>query len=124
MPGRRTGEESGESLGPLAGPGSRGLPGADSGWGWGLGSVVVSAEVPRGRGRTLLEQDRLRFPSHCLTHSLAAAQAGAIAPKDVAAWTLRLDNQSPLPPFWTSLQSAVVDPWGSECDPLGVHTCA
>lgn len=59
--------------------------------------VVAGAEVPRGRGRTLLEQDRLRFPSHCLTHSLAAAQAGGIAPKEVAARTLRLDAP-PAPP--------------------------
>lgn len=59
--------------------------------------VTAGAEVPRGCGRTLLEQDRLRFPSHSLTHSLlAAAQAGGIAPKEVAARTLRLD--APLPP--------------------------
>lgn len=51
--------------------------------------VAAGAEVPRGRGRTLLEQDRLRFPSHCLTHSLATAQAGGIVPKEVAAQTLR-----------------------------------
>lgn len=60
MPGRRAGRESGGSLGPLAGPGSRGLPGADSGWGWGLG-LVAGAEVPRGRGRALLEQDACGF---------------------------------------------------------------
>lgn len=35
--GVRAGEESGGSLGPLAGPGSRKLPGADSGWRWGVG---------------------------------------------------------------------------------------
>lgn len=64
------------------------------GGGWDL--VTAGAEVPRGCGRTLLEQDRLRFPSHSLTHSLlAAAQAGGIAPKEVAARTLRLD--APLP---------------------------
>lgn len=106
MPGRRAGEESGGSLGPLAGPGSRGLPGADSGWGWGSGLVAAGAEVPRGRGRALLEQDCLRFPRHRLTQSLAAAQAGGIAPKEVAARTLRLDA----PPL-LDLPSGVV-PWG------------
>lgn len=100
-------QESGGSLGPLAGPDSRGLPGADSRWGWGLGLVAAGAEVPRGRGRALLEQDRLRFPRHRLTHSLAAAQAVGIAPKEVAARSLRLDAPPP-----TSLQSSGVDPWG------------
>lgn len=95
--GVRAGEESGGSLGPLAGPGSRGLLGADSEWRWGLGFVAAGAKVPRGRGRALLELDRLRFPSHCLTHSLAAAQAGGIAPKEVAARTLRLDAPPPPP---------------------------
>lgn len=37
------------------------------------------------------------FPSHCLTHSLAAAQAGGIAPKEVAARTLRLAPPTPQP---------------------------
>lgn len=52
-----------------------------------MGLVAAGAEVPRGRGRALLEQHRLRFPSHCLTHSLAVAQAGGIALKEVAART-------------------------------------
>lgn len=107
MPGRRAGGESGGSLGPLAGLGSRGLPGADSGWGWGLRLVAAGAEVRRGRGRALLEQDRLRFPRHHLTHSLAAAQVGGIAPKEVAARTLWVDG----PP--TLLVSSGVDPLGA-----------
>lgn len=107
MPGRRAGGESGGSLGPLAGLGSRGLPGADSGWGWGLRLVAAGAEVRRGRGQTLLEQDRLRFPRHRLTHSLAAAQVGGIAPKEVAARTLWVDG----PP--TLLVSSGVDPLGA-----------
>lgn len=103
--GVRADEESGGSLGPLAGPGSRGLLGADSEWGWGLGLVAAGAKVPRGREPALLELDRLRFPSHCLTHSLAAAQAGGIAPKEVAARTLRLDAPPPTLP----------QPSGSQC---------
>lgn len=83
--------------------------------------VSASAEVPRGCGRALSEQDRPRFPRHRLTHSLAAAQAGGIVPKEVAARTLRLDGP---PTFWTSLQSAGVDPWDSEREPPGLHTCA
>lgn len=67
--------------------------------------MAAGAKVPRGRGRALLELDRLRFPSHCLTHSLAAAQAGGIAPKEVAARTLRLDAPPPTPP----------QPSGSQC---------
>lgn len=124
--GVRAGEESGGSLGPLAGPGSRGLLGADSEWRWGLGFVAAGAKVPRGRGRALLELDRLRFPSHCLTHSLAAAQAGGIAPKEVAARTLRLDapHPHPAPTFWISVQSAGVDLWVSQREPPGFHTCA
>lgn len=95
------------------------------GGGWDL--VTAGAEVPRGRERTLLEQDRLRFPSHSLTHSLlASAQAGGIAPKEVAARTLRLDvSPTPNPPppaFWTSVQSAGVDPWGSQRESPGFFT--
>lgn len=122
MPGRRTGEESGGSLGPLAGPRSRGLPGADSGWGWGLGLVAAGAEVPRGRGRALLEQDRLRFPRHRLTHSLAAAQAGGIAPKEVAARDSAAGRApSPPPPGpHCSLRASIRG--GSEREPPGLHT--
>lgn len=65
--------------------------------------VAAGAEVPRGRGRTLLEQDRLRFPSHCLTHSLATAQAGGIVPKEVAAQTLR--PPPPQPPSLLDLSA-------------------
>lgn len=119
MPGRRAGGESGGSLGPFAGPGSRGLPGADSGWGWGLGLVAAGAEVRRGRGRALLEQDRLRFPRHRLTHSLAAAQVGGIAPKEVAARTLWVDG--PPHPLGLIGRRSV---GGSEGESPGLHTCA
>lgn len=118
MPVRRAGGESGGSFGPLAGLGSRGLPGADSGWGWGLGLVAAGAEVQRGRGRALLEQDRLRFPRHRLTHSLAAAQVGGIAPKEVAARTLGRRAPHPLGPIGRRSFG------GSEGEPPGLHTCA
>lgn len=123
--GVRAGDESGGSLGPLAGPGSRGLPGADSGWGWGLGLVAAGAEVPRGRGRALLEQHRLRFPSHCLTHYLAVAQAGGIALKEVAAWTSAgrppPSNPQPSGPQ-CNLRASIRG--GSQREPPGFHTCA
>lgn len=62
----------------------------------------------------------LRFPRYGLTHSLAAAQAGEIAPRR---WLPGLCSQAaPLPR--SSHQSLGVGPWGPVRCPACVHTCA